>query len=107
MTINLFDENAIITEKVQNTADLFAAHIMDVAKNAENWASFLSVAGKMYKYSFVDQVLIHAQRAARRHGLRDFRLLEQPYAKVGKKRLKGRGAHRQDEPAEPAPETRL
>jgi predicted dehydrogenase len=62
MTINLFDENAVITEKVRHTADLFAAHIMDAAKDAENWASFLRLAGKMYKYSFVDQVLIHAQR---------------------------------------------
>ena len=62
MTVNLFPEDAIISAKVQKTADVFAAHIMEVAKGADNWASFLSLAARMYKYSFVDQILIHAQR---------------------------------------------
>lgn len=33
-----------------------------MTENRENWLSFLDTASRMYKYSFDDQVLIHAQR---------------------------------------------
>jgi hypothetical protein len=62
MTVNLFDEDAIISEKVQKTADVFSAQLAEVTKSPDNWASFLGGAARMYKYSFVDQMLIHAQR---------------------------------------------
>ena len=62
MAVNLFAEGAVVSAKVLNTADIFSAHMAEVTKDAENWASFLSLAARMYKYSFVDQVLIHAQR---------------------------------------------
>jgi hypothetical protein len=62
MTVNLFDDDAVISAKVQKTADIFHEHIADVGRGASNWASFLETAGRMYKYSFVDQILIHAQR---------------------------------------------
>jgi hypothetical protein len=58
----LFDENAEIRPKVRKTAELFASHLGEVTKDAGSWASFLDCAARMYKYSFVDQALIHAQR---------------------------------------------
>jgi hypothetical protein len=62
MAVNLFDKDAIISRKVQETADVFYGHLADAAKTPDNWLSFLNCAGRMYKYSFVDQMLIHAQR---------------------------------------------
>ena len=50
MTVNLFDEDAVISEKVQKTADVFSVCLADVTKNSDNWASFLTCAGRMYKY---------------------------------------------------------
>jgi hypothetical protein len=58
----LFDKNAEIKPKVRKTAELFASHLGEVTKSPGDWASFLDSAAKMYKYSFVDQTLIHAQR---------------------------------------------
>jgi hypothetical protein len=57
MTVNLFDDDAVISAKVQKTADIFHEHIVDVGRSAESWASFLETAARMYKYSFVDQIL--------------------------------------------------
>ena len=62
MAVNLFGEDAVISEKVRDTAGVFSAHLANMTESTDNWASFLSCAGRMYKYSFVDQVLIHAQR---------------------------------------------
>jgi hypothetical protein len=58
----LFSEDAVIKPKVRKTAELFASHLGEVTKDAGSWASFLDCASRMYKYSFVDQTLIHAQR---------------------------------------------
>ena len=33
-----------------------------IAESKDNWLKFLDTASRMYKYSFDDQVLIHAQR---------------------------------------------
>ena len=33
-----------------------------IAESKDNWLKFLDTASRMYKYSFEDQVLIHAQR---------------------------------------------
>ena len=33
-----------------------------VSANRENWTDFLDSAARMYKYTFPDQLLIHAQR---------------------------------------------
>jgi hypothetical protein len=58
----LFDENAEIKPKVRKTAELFASRLGEVTKSPDDWVSFLDSAARMYKYSFVDQMLIHAQR---------------------------------------------
>lgn len=34
----------------------------DLTRSPDNWMRFLETAGKIYKYPFEDQVLIHAQR---------------------------------------------
>ncbi|WP_294753249.1 hypothetical protein [uncultured Ruminococcus sp.] len=34
----------------------------NIAESKDNWLKFLDTASRMYKYSFDDQVLIHAQR---------------------------------------------
>jgi N12 class adenine-specific DNA methylase/archaellum component FlaC len=43
-------------------AMLSREHALEIAENAESWSEFLDSASRMYKYPFVDQVLIHAQR---------------------------------------------
>lgn len=35
----------------------------EVTKNAKNWTGFLDTAANLYRYSFPDQLLIHAQRS--------------------------------------------
>ena len=42
MTVNLFDEDAVISEKVRKTTDVFSACLSDVTKTPDNWASFLT-----------------------------------------------------------------
>lgn len=49
-------------KKLLRTAELFNTHIREITQDSESWASYLACMAKMYKYSFADQVLIHAQR---------------------------------------------
>ncbi len=48
--------------KLQNVQELMEERISALWKNPEDYVSFLETASKLYKYSFKDQILIHAQR---------------------------------------------
>ena len=48
--------------KLQNYIQLAGNAASQVTKNAENWADFLNTASRLYRYSFPDQLMIHAQR---------------------------------------------
>lgn len=48
--------------KLQNVQELMKDRISSLWKNPENYVSFLETASRLYKYSFKDQILIHAQR---------------------------------------------
>ncbi|WP_044974919.1 hypothetical protein [Ruminococcus sp. HUN007] len=48
--------------KLQNVQELMEERISLLWKNPEDYVSFLETASRLYKYSFKDQILIHAQR---------------------------------------------
>ena len=48
--------------KLQNVQELMKDRISALWKNPEDYVSFLETASRLYKYSFKDQLLIHAQR---------------------------------------------
>ena len=48
--------------KLQNVQELMEERISALWKNPEDYVSFLETASRLYKYSFKDQILIHAQR---------------------------------------------
>ena len=48
--------------KLQNVQELMEERISALWKNPEYYVSFLETASRLYKYSFKDQILIHAQR---------------------------------------------
>ena len=48
--------------KIQNVQELMEERISALWKNPEDYVSFLETASRLYKYSFKDQILIHAQR---------------------------------------------
>ena len=48
--------------KLQNYIQLAGNAASQVTKNTENWADFLNTASRLYRYSFPDQLMIHAQR---------------------------------------------
>lgn len=48
--------------KLTKISDLAQENTLSITQSAENWTGFLDSAAKMYKYTFADQVLIHAQR---------------------------------------------
>ena len=47
--------------KLQDYIQLADNAASQVTKNAENWAGFLNTASRLYRYSFPDQLMIHAQ----------------------------------------------
>ena len=49
--------------KLQNVQEMMKDHISALWKNPEDYVSFLETASRLYKYSFKDQILIHAQRS--------------------------------------------
>ena len=51
-----------MTTKVQNYIQLAGQTAAQVTKNPRNWAGFLNTASRLYRYSFPDQLMIHAQR---------------------------------------------
>ncbi len=48
--------------KLQDYIQLAGNAASQVTKNTENWADFLNTASRLYRYSFPDQLMIHAQR---------------------------------------------
>lgn len=48
--------------KLQNVQELMEERISALWKNPEDYVSFIETASRLYKYSFKDQILIHAQR---------------------------------------------
>lgn len=51
-----------MTTKLQNYIHLAGETAAQVTQNTENWISFLNTASWLYRYSFPDQLMIHAQR---------------------------------------------
>lgn len=58
----LFEEEQKLQTKYGKYEQLSADTLCSLTENRENWQKFLDTASRMYKYSFDDQVLIHAQR---------------------------------------------
>ncbi len=48
--------------KKQLYADMYNKTAIDVTSNATNWTNFLTTVGKVYKYPYHEQLMIHAQR---------------------------------------------
>ncbi|MGL5254035.1 MAG: DEAD/DEAH box helicase family protein, partial [Brevinema sp.] len=51
-----------MSNKLQQMTQLFSETKDDVTRNIENWQGYLTTASRLYKYSFDDQISIHAQR---------------------------------------------
>ena len=48
--------------KVQYYAELAENHIGSITASRESWTEFLETVGRLYKYPFEEQLMIHAQR---------------------------------------------
>lgn len=48
--------------KLKNYIQLAGQTASKVTKNSKNWTFFLNTASRLYRYSFPDQLMIHAQR---------------------------------------------
>jgi len=51
-----------IASKYQLYADIAAEQTRQVTGSMGSWTGFLSTAGRLYKYPFEEQLMIHAQR---------------------------------------------
>lgn len=51
-----------MASKLQNTLEGLKIEMLENAKDDDRWMAFLRTAANNYKYSFNDQILIHAQR---------------------------------------------
>lgn len=51
-----------MTTKFQLYSQLAEQQLKQVMRNYESWTGFLNTAARLYRYSFVDQLMIHAQR---------------------------------------------
>ena len=51
-----------MSAKTQHYADLADRTVAEITSDAAHWAAFLRTAARNHKYSFEDQVMIHAQR---------------------------------------------
>ena len=47
--------------KIQNYVQLAGQTAVGLTRNLESWTGFLNTASRLYKYPFLDQILIHAQ----------------------------------------------
>lgn len=52
-----------MTTKLEKYIQMAGNTAAEVTKNAKNWTGFLATAANLYRYSFPDQLLIHAQRS--------------------------------------------
>jgi hypothetical protein len=48
--------------KVEQYAEMADSAVVQITSDIQHWAAFLRTSGRMYKYQFSDQLLIHAQR---------------------------------------------
>ena len=48
--------------KLENYVHMAGLTAAEITRNRENWTAFLRTASRLYRYSFPDQLLIHAQR---------------------------------------------
>ena len=48
--------------KIENYVHMAGLTAAEITRNRENWTAFLRTASRLYRYSFPDQLLIHAQR---------------------------------------------
>ena len=53
--------------KLQDIRNLVQEHAVLVSSSPGNWMDYMDTASRLYRYSFSDQLLIHA--AARRNSL--------------------------------------
>lgn len=51
-----------MANKLESYVQMAGATAAEITKNRENWTAFLATASRLYRYSFPDQLLIHAQR---------------------------------------------
>ena len=51
-----------MSTKYQLYASLAEHQAKTITGSRENWTSFLKTAGRLYKYPFEEQLMIHAQR---------------------------------------------
>ena len=50
-----------MNDKLIYYQNLAAKTVKEIYSGSDYWMTFLNTASKIYKYSFVDQILIHAQ----------------------------------------------
>ena len=55
----------------------------------QRWTAFLTTAARVYKYPYTEQLMIFAQRPARRDGLRGVRAVDEHHAPVCAARFQG------------------
>ena len=48
--------------KYNEIKELARSTALELSADAEKWKAFLETSGRLYRYSFMDQLLIHAQR---------------------------------------------
>ena len=48
--------------KLQDIRNLVQEHAVSVSSSPGNWMDYMDTASRLYRYSFSDQLLIHAQR---------------------------------------------
>jgi len=52
----------LLASKYQSFADIAEQQAQQVTQSMSDWTSFLNTAGRLYKYPFEEQLMIHAQR---------------------------------------------
>ena len=50
--------------KLQDIRDLAQEHAVSVSGSPRDWMDYMDTASRLYRYSFSDQLLIHAQHPA-------------------------------------------
>ena len=59
---NLYKEKKAMARKYDEIKWLAQATAQDLSADTEKWKGFLTTAGRLYRYPFMDQLLIYAQR---------------------------------------------
>jgi len=77
-----------VSNKYLHYADLSETHGRHVAENPANWTDMLATAARLYKYSFDEQLLIHAQKPDAA-ACAEIPLWNRPFGRYVKKGTKG------------------